>query len=75
MAIVDYSFHRLPANAFPLFIELLDARTRTVRWSVIVLKPCVLRIPSKDKINNGEMVTPRVTYGDGRVFDENGWRS
>jgi hypothetical protein len=62
------AFHDLPASAFPLVMELLDAKTRKVRWTATVTGPGGVRIPGKAEINAGKPVLARVTFADGEVI-------
>lgn len=63
------AFRDLPASAFPLVMELLDARTRKVRWTTAVTGPGEVRIPGNAETNGGKPVIARVTFADGEVFE------
>jgi hypothetical protein len=63
----DARYTDLPASAFPFTLELLDAKTRKVRWSTTVPGPGVVKVPSKDEINGGRAVIARVSFADGEV--------
>jgi hypothetical protein len=63
------SFCDLPASSSPLLIELLDASTRKIRWSVTVTCPGAVRIPGKHESNGGRPVAVRITSGDGKITE------
>jgi hypothetical protein len=67
MAEQPWAFHDLPADAFPVTLDLLDAASREVRWTLVLDGPGALRVPSRDEINGGLPVTARVTFADGTV--------
>lgn len=58
------AFRDLPASAFPLVLELLDAGTREVVWAVTVDGPGVVRVPGRDKTGPGRKIA-RITFADG----------
>jgi hypothetical protein len=64
------AFHSLRRGQFPLVIEILDAATRTLRWSVRVPGPGAIAIPAASEVNGGAPVAVRVTFGDGSVITE-----
>jgi hypothetical protein len=56
----------LPASAFPLTVEVLDAETREVVWSATADGPGAMRIPGPDELGPRPKAA-RVTYADGTV--------
>ena len=59
------AFRDLPADLFPLTMQLLDAETREVRWEQVIRGPGPLRIPSRAEINSGRVLIARITFADG----------
>lgn len=64
------AFHDLPADSFPFTMELLDAATREVRWSVRVDGPGATKVPARNEINEGLPVIARIIRKDGTVAAE-----
>jgi hypothetical protein len=60
------AFKDLPAAAFPFTIELLNADTREVVWTVTVDGPGVITVPGRDVTGPGRKIA-RITYPDGTV--------
>jgi hypothetical protein len=67
VAVLPVAFRDLPASAYPFTIEMLDAVTREVCWSVTAAAPGAVRIPGKHETNGGKPVACRVTFGNGEV--------
>lgn len=63
------AFHYLPASAFPLVMELLDAETRKVRWTTTITGPGGVRIPGCAETNGGKPVIARITFADGETVE------
>lgn len=63
----DTVFRDFPRSKFPFTMELLDAETREVRWSVTIEGPGAVQVPSKDEINGGRLLVGRITFADGEV--------
>jgi hypothetical protein len=64
------AFHDFPADAFPFTLELLDAVTREVCWSVRVDGPGATKVPGRNEINEGRPVIARIIRKDGTVAAE-----
>jgi hypothetical protein len=63
------AFHDLPASAFPLVMELLDAASREVRWTATITGPGGVRIPGCAETNGGKPVIARITFADGETVE------
>jgi hypothetical protein len=64
------AFHDLPASAFPLVMELLDADSREVRWTTTITgRPGGIRIPGNAETNGGKPVIARITFADGETVE------
>ena len=70
MTPLPVKFRDLPADAFPFTMELLDAETREVRWSVRVDGPGATKVPGRNEINEGRPVIARIIRKDGTVAAE-----
>ena len=69
MADLPFAFHDLPASAFPFTLQLIDAKTRRVRWRQKITGPAVIRVPSRHEVNDGKLLAARVVLADGSTVE------